>query len=70
MTKIYVLSCKGNIVDIIHRKHFDKKYGEWVPYSTSHDARNSKRYPVRDMRGTNLNAFAIYPWGASCKKRR
>ena len=63
MTLIHVLSCKGNIINYIHRKHFEKKYGGTVPYK-------GKKYKVYDRRKTNLNGYAIYPWGVTCKRKR
>jgi len=65
MTLIEVLSCKGNIVDYIHRKRFKdtEGYDMKVPYK-------GKWYKVRDMRHTNLDGYAIYPWGTKCGKRR
>jgi hypothetical protein len=67
MTVIAVLSCKGNIIKYIHRANFEKDM--LVPYSTSGDASKGKNYRVKDMRRTNLNEFAIYPWGTTCGKR-
>jgi hypothetical protein len=68
MTLIAVLSCKGNLVGYIHRKNFERDMK--VPYSTSRDVSKDKHYWVKDMRGTNIDAFAIYPWGTKCGKRR
>ena len=60
MTKIYVISRTGNVVDIINRvaRELVKKRGvQCVLYK-------GKKYVLKDMRHTNINWVCIYPWGA------
>lgn len=58
MTKIYVVSIAGNLLNIIHRKRFEKDMK--VPYK-------GKWYKVYDRRKTNLGEYAIYPYGVTRK---
>jgi len=50
--KIYVISRYGDIVETIKRKVKDGK----CTYK-------GKKLLVKDMRGTNINGYCIYPWG-------
>ena len=64
MTKIYVISRTGNVVDTIKRvaRELVRHKGfQCVLYK-------GKKYVVKDMRHTNINGFCIYPWGV--KRRR
>lgn len=59
MTKIYVISRKGRVVDTINRVRMDlvrHKGFQCVSYK-------GKKYVVKDMRHTNINGYCIYPWG-------
>lgn len=58
MTKIYVISNVGNLLNIIHRKRFEKDM--LIPYK-------GKKYKVYDRRKTNIDGFAIYPYGVTRK---
>lgn len=58
MTEIYVISSAGNLLDIIQRKRFKKDMK--VPYK-------GKTYKVYDRRHTNIDSYAIYPYGVARK---
>lgn len=58
--KIYVISRKGKLIDTIERKiqirHDYPKGQSYVVYK-------GKKHPIRDMHGTSIDGYAIYPWG-------
>lgn len=70
MTKIYVVSCKGRLLNTIDRKikrpgHDIKR---WTAKGQAYVLYKGKKYPVRDRHGTNINGWAIYPQGTRCKR--
>jgi len=60
--KIYVISRKGKLIDVIDRKihGVESPYYNKVTYKGKH-------YLVYDMGKTNINERCIYPWGTGRK---
>lgn len=63
MSKIYVISRKGKLLDTIQREEFMGKDKHGFP--EKHVKYKGKEYVIYDMSGTSLgrNASAIYPYG-------